>query len=139
MKSILRISISAVLLVAGLCGCEKINLDRLEGTWSEQYDPTVFAMDGSLNITLDGNGRYQVQTYDALSGKSDAFSGGYILNDECFKEKNTITFNPYMSDFTIVTYIIVKLTSDEMAWQKIGDAPNPGFWASEYRHFVRVK
>ena len=125
--------------MAGLCGCEKINLDRLEGTWSEQYDPTVFAMDGSLNITLDGNGKYQVQTYDALSGKSDAFSGVYILNDECFKEKNTITFNPYMSDFTIVTYIIVKLTSDEMAWQKIGDAPNPGSWASEYRHFVRVK
>jgi hypothetical protein len=139
MKSILRLSICAVLLMAGLCGCEKINLDRLEGTWSEQYDPTVFAMDGSLNITLDGNGKYQVQTYDALSGKSDAFSGVYILNDECFKEKNTITFNPNMSDFTIVTYIIVKLTSDEMAWQKIGDAPNPGSWASEYRHFVRVK
>ena len=139
MKSILRLSICAVLLMAGLCGCEKINLDRLEGTWSEQYDPTVFAMDGSLNITLDGNGKYQVQTYDAQSGKSDAFSGVYILNDECFKEKNTITFNPYMSDFTIVTYIIVKLTSDEMAWQKIGDAPNPGSWASEYRHFVRVK
>ena len=139
MKSILRLSICAVLLMAGLCGCEKINLDRLEGTWSEQYDSTVFAMDGSLNITLDGNGKYQVQTYDALSGKSDAFSGVYILNDECFKEKNTITFNPYMSDFTIVTYIIVKLTSDEMAWQKIGDAPNPGSWASEYRHFVRVK
>jgi hypothetical protein len=139
MKSILRLSICAVLLMAGLCGCEKINLDRLEGTWSEQYDPTVFAMDGSLNITLDGNGKYQVQTYDALSGKSDAFSGVYILNDECFKEKNTITFNPYMSDFTNVTYIIVKLTSDEMAWQKIGDAPNPGSWASEYRHFVRVK
>ena len=139
MKSILRLSICAVLLMAGLCGCEKINLDRLEGTWSEQYDSTVFAMDGSLNITLDGNGKYQVQTYDALSGKSDAFSGVFILNDECFKEKNTITFNPYMSDFTIVTYIIVKLTSDEMAWQKIGDAPNPGSWASEYRHFVRVK
>ena len=44
-----------------------------------------------------------------------------------------------MSDFTNVTYIIVKLTSDEMAWQKIGDAPNPGTWAPDYRHFVRIK
>ena len=136
---ILKTMICAVLLMAGLCGCEKIDMDRLEGTWSEQYDPTVFAMDGSLQITFDGNGKYQVQTYDALSGKSEAFSGGYILNDECFQEKNTITFNPYMSDFTNVTYIIVKLTSDEMAWQKIGTAPNPGTWSSDYRHFVRVK
>ena len=139
MKSILRISICAVLLVAGLCGCEKIDVNKLEGTWAEQYDPTVFAMDGSLKITFDGYGNYQVQTYDALSGKSDFFSGGYILNDECFQEKNTITFNPYMSDFTNVTYIIVKLTSNEMAWQKIGTAPNPGTWASDYRHCVRVK
>lgn len=136
---ILKTMNCAVLLMAGLYGCEKIDMDRLEGTWSEQYDPTVFAMDGSLQITFDGNGKYQVQTYDALSGKSEAFSGGYLLNDECFQEKNTITFNPYMSDFTNVTYIIVKLTSDEMAWQKIGTAPNPGTWSSEYRHFVRVK
>ena len=139
MKNILRIPFCLVLLVAGLCGCVKIDLNRLEGTWSEQYDPTVFAMDGSLKISFDGNGKYQVQTYDALSGKSDAFSGGYILNDECFQEKNTITFNPYMSDFTNVTYIIVKLTSDEMAWQKMGTAPNPGTWASDSRLFVRVK
>ena len=131
--------ICAVLLMAGLYGCKKIDMDRLEGTWAEQYDPTVFAMDGSLKITFDGNGKYQVQTYDALSGKSEAFSGGYLLNDECFQEKNTITFNPYMSDFTNVTYIIVKLTSDEMAWQKIGTSPNPGTWSSDYRHFVRVK
>ena len=136
---ILKTMICAVLLMAGLYGCEKIDMDRLEGTWSEQYDPTVFAMDGSLQITFDGNGKYQVQTYDALSGKSEAFSGGYLLNDECFQEKNTITFNPYMSDFTNVTYIIVKLTSDEMAWQKIGTVPNPGTWSSDYRHFVRVK
>ena len=51
----------------------------------------------------------------------------------------TITFNPMMSDFTNVTYRIVKLTSREMEWQKVGTAPNPGTWASDYRHFVRVK
>ena len=139
MKGILRITIYAALLMTGLCGCEKININRLEGTWAEQYDPAVFAMDGSLKISFDGNGRYQIHTYDALSGESKDLSGGYILNDECFQEKNTITFNPYMSDFTNVTYGIVKLTSDEMAWQKIGTAPNPGSWASDYRHFVRIK
>ena len=139
MKRILRLSICAALLVKGLCGCEKLDMSKLEGTWAEQYDSTVFAMDGSLKIILDGNGKYQVQTYDALSGKSEAFRGCYLLNDECFKEKNTITFNPYMSDFTNVTYIIVKLTSDEMAWQKEGTTYSKGTWGSDYRHFVRVK
>ena len=44
MMKILRTSICAALLVAGLCACEKIDVNKLEGTWSEQYDPTVFAM-----------------------------------------------------------------------------------------------
>ena len=136
---ILRTLICASLLVAVLGGCEKINLNRLEGTWAEQYDPTVFAMDGSLEFTFDGNGKYQLHTYDALSGKTEDRSGGYLLDAEYIEEKNTITFNPYMSDFTNVTYKIVKLTSNEMAWQKIGTAPNPGTWGSDYRHFVRVK
>ena len=69
----------------------------------------------------------------------DSFELDIEFVGEGFQEKNTITFNPYMSDFTNVTYIIVKLTPDEMARQKIGDAPNPRSWASEYRHFVRVK
>ena len=58
----------AALLVAGLSGCEKIDVNKLEGTWSEQYDPTVFAMDGSVTFTFDGNNGYQLHVYDALSG-----------------------------------------------------------------------
>ena len=136
---ILRTLFCAALLVAGLSGCEKIDMNKLEGTWSEQYDPTVFAMDGSVEFTFDGNDKYQLHTYDALSGKTEDYSGVYLLDVEYIEEKNTITFNPHMSDFTNVTYKIVKLTSNEMAWQKIGTAPNPGTWASDYRHFVRVK
>ena len=130
MKSILPIFFTALLLT-GLSSCEKIDLNKLEGTWNE--------MDGSLEFTFDGNGKYQLHTYDALSGESEDRSGGYLLNAEYFEENNTITFNPYMSDFTNVTYRIVILTSDEMAWQKIGTAPNQGVWASDYRHFVKVK
>ena len=37
--------ICAVLLVAGLCGCEKlvqeINLDNLEGSWQKEYEKGV--------------------------------------------------------------------------------------------------
>ena len=45
---ILRTMICTAMLVAGLCGCEKIDVNKLEGTWIEQYDPAVFAMDGSV-------------------------------------------------------------------------------------------
>ena len=137
MKKLLNQIFCATLLVASLTSCVKIDITKLEGTWSEQYDPTVFAMDGSLKFTFDGNGNYQLHTYDALSGESNDRSGRYEL--DMFEEKNTITFNPMMSDFTNVTYRIVKLTSREMEGQKIGTAPNPGTWASDYRHFVRVR
>ena len=43
-----------------------------------------------------GGGRYHVQSYDVLSDKSEALSGGYILNDESSQEKNAINFNPYI-------------------------------------------
>ena len=67
--------VCATLLVAGLSGCEKIDVNKLEGTWSEQYDPTVFAMDGSVTFTFDGNNGYQLHVYDALSGESHDYSG----------------------------------------------------------------
>ena len=51
MKSI----ICTALLLAGLCGCEKIDINRLEGTWSEQYDPAVFAMDCAVVVHKSAN------------------------------------------------------------------------------------
>ena len=136
MKSILKISICAALLVAGLCGCDKLDLSKLEGTWSEQYDSAVFAMDGSVEYTFDGNNRYQMHVYDALSGESHDYSGSYAID---LINKGTITINPQMSDYSNVTYTLVKLTSKEMVWQKEGTTYSVGTWGSDYRHFVRVK
>ena len=112
--NILKTLICAALLVAGLSGCEKIDVNKLEGTWSEQYDPTVFAMDGSVTFTFDGNGNYQKHVY-VLGGESHDYSGHYAID---LINKGTITINPSMSDFSNVTYKLVKLTSKEMEWQK---------------------
>ena len=128
--------VCAALLVAGLCGCEKIDVNKLEGTWTEQYDPTVFAMDGSVTFTFDGNNGYQLHVYDALSGESHDYSGHYAID---LIDKGTITINPAMSDYSNVCYTIVKLTSTEMAWQKEGTTYSKGTWGSDYRHFVRAK
>ena len=73
--------VCAALLVAGLSGCEKIDVNKLEGTWTEQYDPTVFAMDGSVTFTFDGNNGYQLHVYDALSGESHDYSGHYAITE----------------------------------------------------------
>ena len=136
MMKILRTLICAALLVVGLCGCEKIDVNKLEGTWYEQYDPNVFAMDGSVEYTFDGNGHYQMHVYDALSGESHDYNGSYAID---LINKETITINPAMSDFSNVTYKLVKLTSKEMEWQKEGTTYSVGTWGSDYRHFVRGK
>lgn len=39
-------------------------------------------MDGTLEIIIDGNGKYQIQAYDALSGKTEELRGGYMLDAE---------------------------------------------------------
>ena len=88
--NILKTVICAALLVAGLSGCEKIDVNKLEGTWSEQYDPTVFAMDGSVTYTFDGNGHYQRHVYVLGVGSHD-YSGTYAID---LIDKGTITINP---------------------------------------------
>ena len=126
----------AVLLVAGMCACEKVNVNNLKGTWSERYDPSVFAMDGTVMYTFDGNNGYQFYAYDILSNEPREYSGHYAVD---LINKGTITINPEMSDYSNVTYKIVKLTSTEMEWQKEGTTYSVGAWGSDYRHFVRVK
>ena len=115
--------------------CEKLSTqDKLAGSWTEQYDPTVFAMDGSVTYIFDGNNNYQKNVYDALSGRSVEYNGRYSID---LIGKNTITINLQMSDYSNVTYKIVKLTSKEMAWQKEGTTYSQGAWGSDYRHFVK--
>ena len=133
--NILKTRICAALLGAVLGSCEKIDVNKLEGTWSEQYDPTVFAMDGSVTYTFDGNGHYQ-RHVNVLGVGSHDYSGTYAID---LINKGTITINPAMSDFSNVTYKLVKLTSKEMEWQKEGTTYSVGTWDSDYRHFVRVK
>lgn len=130
-----RIGILLLAAVA-LLGCNKaLTQANIVGSWSEQYDPTVFAMDGSVTYTFDGNGNYQKHVY-VLGCESQHYTGTYAID---LINKGTITINPAMSDFSNVTYKLVKLTSKEMEWQKEGTTYSVGTWGSDYRHFVRGK
>lgn len=125
--------ICAVLLVAGLCACIKLDVGKLEGSWTEQYDPSVLAMDSFAFYTFDGSNGYQLHVYHALGGGSQDFSGHYDLD----RKNKTITINSTISGEGDVTYKIVKLTSEEMAWQKVGTTYSVNGWGTDYRHFVR--
>lgn len=56
-------------------------VNKLEGIWSKQYDPTAFAIDGSVEYAFDGNNNYQFHTYNALGGESSHdYSGRYAID-----------------------------------------------------------
>ena len=135
MKHVMTKIMCTVLLVAGLCGCEKFDISRLEGAWHEQYDPTVFAMDASVMYSFDGNGHYNLHIVDLLGGNTHDDSGSYVLD----RHEKTITLIPDSSDGSRVTYCFVKLTAGEMEWQKKGTTYAVGTWGSDYRHFVKFE
>lgn len=130
----LKLAILAVLLVAGLSGCEnKVDTDKLRGNWYEAYDPDILALDTGVLYSFDGNNHFRVHSYDFLTEKEWNENGTYLLN----LEEGTITLNPIMSDDSSVTYKIVTLTSWEMEWQKVGTTYSQNGWESDYRHFKR--
>lgn len=59
-----------VLLVAGLCGCQKVDSvmpDRLLGTWCKEY-PEGVVTEGGVSWTFGEDGVLQVRVYDVFSG-----------------------------------------------------------------------
>ncbi|MDD2293066.1 MAG: hypothetical protein PHD07_02500 [Bacteroidales bacterium] len=125
--------IGAILLAIIVSSCEKVQIDRLNGQWSECYDDPDFCMDGAVEYTFYGNNAYHLYTYDVLSGNTTDTDHYYLL------EGDRLTLNPQMSDFSNVTYNIVLLNDKEMAWQKEGTTCSKGSYGSDYRHFLRKK
>ena len=135
--------ITAILV---LVGCSKLEIyeANLPGTWSESYDASKFAFDGILRYTFDGGDTYMLYIYNPDGSSQNTTTGKYTLESEGkYIQKMTgdnsiiITLNPDDSDDSNVSYVIVKLTSSEMAWQKVGTTYSEGTWGSDYRHFVR--
>lgn len=134
MKHIVILLFTALSLVA--CSKEEVDLGKIDGTWGESYDSSSYAFDGILRYTFDGASTYTLYTSNPDGSSQNTTTGRYAL--ELMGEK-TITLNPVKSDYSDITYTIIKLTSKEMAWQKVGTTHSEGTWGSDYRHFVRVK
>ena len=142
-----RISLLIVDILA-LAGCSKLEVyeANLPGTWSESYDASNFSFDGILRYTFDGGDTYTLYTSNTDGSSQHTTTGYYALSyigtyGQKLTGDNsiTITLNPEKSDDSNVTYVIVKLTSNEMAWQKVGTTYSEGTWGPDYRHFVRFQ
>lgn len=118
------------------CDKEEIDINQIYGTWSESYNLDNFSFDGSVDYTFNNDTTYTLYTSNIDGSVQHTTTGLYRLG--LFGD-NTITINPDKSDFSNVTYVIVKLTSKEMAWQKQGTTYSPGTFGSDYRHFVKEK
>ena len=102
----------------------------LIGSWYEYYDPTVFSMDGSSQVTFSEDGAALWHTYDYFSG------GSWHEDYRYTYEKNILTL---VSDSGTEAYEVIFLNRDEMAWQRVGTTYSKGSWASDYKHFKRSK
>lgn len=137
MKTSIESLLCAALLMAGLTACNPVALnleERIVGTWVECYDDPRFVMDGFVMYNIGEKGDLTVVGYDALTSHSFENSMRYALN---LFGQGQITLNPHMSDLSGVTYEIVKLTRNEMAWQKEGTTFSRGTQGSDYKHFRR--
>lgn len=129
-------AIAIIFLVAVSCSKEEVQLDRLQGKWYECYNDPGFIMDGSIKYEFTETNTYIRTSYDALTHNTSVEQGVYALG---ISGNNVLTLNPQMSDFSSVSYTIVKLTPTEMAWQKVGTTYSKGAFGSDYRHFKRIK
>ena len=137
--------ISTVMLLA-VCGCRRIQSDLPEhtgkvemkyllGTWDEYYDDFEIDESRTWNILEEG---IRLHTYNFISGTSDDWGIEYNLGQQ--DGKNTIKLRypagMYKGDDT---FVIVKLTDQEMAWQKVGTTFSRESYFTDYLHFVNEK
>ena len=135
-----------IIAILALTGCTKNEVyeANILGTGGECYDASKYAFDGVLRYTFDGGNTYTLYTSNPDGSSQNTITGNYVLASkgnyvQKFTGDVTITISQEESDDSNATYVIVKLTSDEMEWQRVGTTYSEGTWGSDYRHFVRVK
>ena len=135
-----------IIAILALTGCTKNEVyeANILGTWGECYDASKYAFDDVLRYTFDGGNTYTLYTSNPDGSSQNTITGNYVLASkgnyvQKFTGDVTITISQEESDDSNATYVIVKLTSDEMEWQRVGTTYSEGTWGSDYRHFVRVQ
>ena len=73
----------AVLLLAGLCACDKdsIDIDQLSGSWYRTYPEGVIA-EGSITWIFGADYQLQISIYDVFSNNTNHFYFSYRVSGD---------------------------------------------------------
>lgn len=117
-----------------------VSRENVTGQWIEEYsDYPYFMPDGYISYDFKADGKVDIHVYDVFDGEHDyqkSYTVGTMVTTSG-KEKDVVTFNPSSSDYSGESYKIVKLTKDEMEWQRVGTTFQKGTVGSDYKHLVR--
>lgn len=130
-----KILFAFLLVMPFISACSKADLDITEenilGKWTEDYSEYPYlATEGWTSYTFNYDSTVGVHIYDVFAGSSDRQMTYIVENGE-------IWLNPEQSDLSGEQFKIVKLTKDEMEWQRVGTAFAKGTVGSDFKHFVR--
>lgn len=133
------------LLIAAILafsGCSKLEVNEVNilGTWVDDYSAyPYYAPEGGETYTFKADGKVDIHFYDVFAGEHDV-QRIYVVGDMGTTsgiENDVLSFDSYMSDFSGESFKIVKLTKDEMEWQRLGTTFQKGTVGSDFKHFVR--
>lgn len=142
-KFALMTAIVCALLLQTACTKMEICSENILGTWVEDYaDYPYYAPEGYATYTFRDDHRVDIHYYDVFAGEHDVnksyFVGGDYAEDKRDKEGyDMIYFNLEKSDMSGEEYQIVKLTKNEMKWQRRGTTFSKGTVGSDFKHFLR--
>lgn len=131
--------IAAILSFAG-CSKLEVNEANILGTWVDDYsDYPYYAPEGGETYTFNADGTVDVHYYDVFAGDHDVqrtYSVGTIETTSGM-ENDILLLDPHMSDYSGEGFKIVKLTKNEMEWQRLGTTFQKGTVGSDFKHFRR--
>ena len=138
-------AVLCTLLLQTACTKMEICEENILGTWVEDYaDYPYYAPEGYATYTFNADNRVDIHFYDVFAGEHDVrktYHVGGNLGQGLYGHagKDVIFLNAEMSDFSGENYTIVKLTKDEMEWQRVGTTFSKGTVGSDFKHFIRRK
>ena len=130
----LRIVVISILMISVTCACDRLESSQIDisnflGAWQEYFGPD-YHVEGSRTWYISEE-IIRISTYDWYSDTS--WDSSVLYSREQKKGKYMITLHyPEDTGMGDKSYYIVKLTDEEMIWQRVGSE-------DDTRHFVNGK
>ena len=130
MKSVFAL-LAALALFTTSCSKDEVieDVQLTVGYWSECYDNPNFSMDSSVMYKFEPDGTYTLEVYSAMVDTTVIYTHNYQL------QNNVLTLPTDSPAAEQLSYNIILLNEEEMAWQRVGTSYSEGTLSSDYKHF----